>query len=274
MILQLYIAIPTYIQLLLSLIQNWTKYQIGLNLNKLSLNIDKTNYMLFHSPHRTIDINVCIKLNNRAIVCVDQTKFLGVIIDKHINWKPHISKVIGTISKTVGIISKLKWYVPGYILQCIYNTIILPHLYYCTVVWGCACPTFINKLHILQKRVARCIYNVSYCYHSSPLLKSLNMLNIFDIHKYQVGIFMYKCTNNCKISSSFKNYFTAASGVHAYNTRNQSNIYRHHSYSAIVNKSFRYYGPKLWNSFPETLRNSVSLDSFKRKLKLHLIKKY
>ena len=72
-----------------------------LSVNKLSLNVDNTNFILFGN-RKNID-NVCISMNNSIITRVRATKFLGVIIGEKLTWKDHISLVRSKLSKTVGI---------------------------------------------------------------------------------------------------------------------------------------------------------------------------
>ena len=79
------------------------KLHVWLSVNKLSLNVDKTNFILFGN-RKNID-NVCISMNNSIITRVRATKFLGVIIYEKLTWKDHISLVRSKLSKTVGILS-------------------------------------------------------------------------------------------------------------------------------------------------------------------------
>ena len=60
-----------------------------LNANKLSLNLEKTNFILF-SPKNAPKLNTDLLINNTKITEVNQTKFLGVIIDNNLNWSAHI----------------------------------------------------------------------------------------------------------------------------------------------------------------------------------------
>ena len=73
------------------------KLQLWFSINKLSLNLAKTNYMLLS------DIN--IKIKNTQILKVRVKKFLGMLIDELLNWKDHISRVKSKLSISVGIIS-------------------------------------------------------------------------------------------------------------------------------------------------------------------------
>ena len=63
---------------------------IWLRANKLSLNINKTHYMLF-SNKNVAQQNITIEIDKQPITCVTKTKFLGVIIDNKLSWKEHIS---------------------------------------------------------------------------------------------------------------------------------------------------------------------------------------
>lgn len=79
-------------------ISTWLQY------NKLFLNIDKTNYIIFHSRHKMIPTDIIkLKINNIKIVQINLPKNLGVIIDQNINWKTHTEQVALKISKTMSI---------------------------------------------------------------------------------------------------------------------------------------------------------------------------
>ena len=79
---------------LISIVSNeLTKLSIWLKANKLSLTFVKTNFMFFHPRQKKINVNVPLVLENTVIKQVTETKFLGVLIDHHLSWKPHISLV-------------------------------------------------------------------------------------------------------------------------------------------------------------------------------------
>ena len=71
--------------------------------NKLSLNIDKTNFMLFthRNSSRCIDD---IVINGIRIAGVTETKFLGVIIDNKSKWSTHILYIRKQIARGIGIL--------------------------------------------------------------------------------------------------------------------------------------------------------------------------
>ena len=59
-------------------------------MNKLSLNLTQTNFMIFHPRQKKVTVNVPFTLENTVIKQVTETKFLGVLIDQHLSWKPRI----------------------------------------------------------------------------------------------------------------------------------------------------------------------------------------
>lgn len=72
--------------------------------NNLSINFKKSNFMGFR-PLQTLDLS--IQIDNNKIDCVKETVFLGVILDEHLSWKPHILSISRKISKSIGIISQV-----------------------------------------------------------------------------------------------------------------------------------------------------------------------
>ena len=120
-----------------------------LKVNKLTLNINKTLCMLFSKKHNHADIS--IKLEDKLINRVSETKFLGVIIDDKLNWKAHISYISGKICRAIGVIIKARNLGKEALLS-LYYTLIFPYLTYCNQVWGLTFEYNLNALSKLQKR--------------------------------------------------------------------------------------------------------------------------
>ena len=108
-----------------------------LNTNKLSLNVKKTKFMIFHYRQRKKDNLIPnLKINSEPIERVTEFNFLGLTIDEHLNWSPHIQKVSNKISRTLGIMNRLKRFLPTNALRLIYNSLILPYFQYSILTWG------------------------------------------------------------------------------------------------------------------------------------------
>ena len=126
--------------------------------NKLSLNLKKTKYIIFCANNKSYpkhELNV--KLDNQIIDQVNSTTFLGVHINQHLDWKPHINHIALKMSKSIGVINKTKSFISVNARRSLYCTLVLPYIQYCNIVWAKSYTTNLEKILKLQKRVIRII---------------------------------------------------------------------------------------------------------------------
>ena len=97
-------------------------------------------------------------------------KYLGVLIDENLSWKNYLDCIITKISKTIGMIAKLRHFVPTSVLTNSYKFLILPYLSYGFLAWGNASKNYLNKMFVLQKRILRLIYFVDRKQNAIPLI--------------------------------------------------------------------------------------------------------
>ena len=79
--------------------------------NKLSLNIEKTSFVVFHSLQRRIDHRLNLRISNMFVKSDDQVKYLGLIFDSNLNWKPYLHELSKKISRGIGVLSKIRHFV-------------------------------------------------------------------------------------------------------------------------------------------------------------------
>ena len=91
-----------------------------LDANQLALNIDKTNFVIFHSPQQKIAEQIIIKFMKKKIQRKISGKFLGVLLDSNLRWKSHITELSKKLSGTIGIFCKIRHFVPLEILKALY----------------------------------------------------------------------------------------------------------------------------------------------------------
>ena len=264
---------------------------LWLSVNRLVLNIEKTNFVIFHPFNKPLKYNVTILIHKKAITEKKSIKYLGILIDSTLSWKDHITNLSKKLSRTVGILYKLRPFVNLKIMKDIYYALFYSHLVYGIHVWGSACDSSLNIIQVLQKRVVRLVtYNDTLPVFpgplpaSSPLFVKLGFLNLKDIFKFQISIFIHKCLY-LRFSDNFKDWFTLNHTKHDYITRhnysNPSNKVASNSLfipqartSNYGLKMLKVKGPKIWNSLPPVIRTTQSPYSFKRSLKLHFISTY
>jgi predicted dinucleotide-binding enzyme len=120
--------------------------------NKLTLNKDKTEYIIIGSRQRISNL-----VTDHKIELGRKSKTLGVIIDEHLLWNHQIQNTVTKASKGIGLMRRIKQFVPKSTLVKIYNAIVLSHFDYCSLVWDNCCDYLKNKLQKLQNRAARII---------------------------------------------------------------------------------------------------------------------
>ena len=149
---------------------------------------------MFHTSRRNV-IYPNLKVNNSNIERVTQFNFLGVILHSHMTWNKHINHISTKIARSMGILYRLRNVYPEYVLNTIYNTLILPHFHYCLLLWGSVVKDN-HSLHLLQKKALRIITYSDYLAHTEPLCKRLRILKISDMFSVALWKFYYKLMNN------------------------------------------------------------------------------
>ena len=262
---------------------------LWLSVNRLALNIDKTNFLIFHPFNKPLKFNVTIMINNKAICEKNSIKYLGVLIDSTLSWKEHISCISNKISRTVGILYKIRPFVTTKIMKDIYYALMYSYLVYAVEVWGSACDSHLSNLLIIQKRAIRLMtYKDQFplipgpLHPSNPLFRELQILKVNDIFMLQIAKFVHKCINK-NIISNFDQWFLLNREVHAHMTRSNfdnscigtNNLFIPYGRTSNYGlKKIKVNGPKIWNSLPSEIRNIKSLIKFKTVVKNYLLECY
>lgn len=240
--------------------------------NKLSLNVGKTNYMLF-SKHQTRPPDMVLSIGDEVLKQVNSTKFLGLHIDDCLKWDKHIEHCRKKISSGIYAMNVSKHILSSDNLKILYNSLVLPYLNYGTILWGNTYLKYTNKLEILQKKAIRCISKVGYNEHTMPYFCKYRILKLCDIYKYQMSQMGYKFVNS-KLPIPLMRLFKRNDDVHNINTRQIHNIYLPKVKLELVKRSFIYECPNIWSGLDNKIRSITSLTSFKSQIRRLLISQY
>ena len=129
-------------------LSNW------LNANKISLNVSKTELIVFKPKKKKLDYDLKFKLNGKRLYPTNSVKYLGIKIDDKLNWKEHINDIAIKLNRANAMLYKIRDFVNHNCLRSIYYAIFDSHLNYSTIVWG-QNKSAINRLVILQKKALR-----------------------------------------------------------------------------------------------------------------------
>jgi hypothetical protein len=242
-----------------------------LQCNKLSLNIDKTKFMIFSSKRRDFTaVENGVIINGNKVEKVSEIKFLGVVLDCKLSWSSHIQKIRNKIAKSIGVICQARKILKSNTLRLLYNTFIQPHLIYCIEIWGGTYSTYLIPLIKIQKKAIRIISSVPARTHTEPLFVKHNILNVSKLYQYFIAIFMYKYTKE-QLPDFCKNLFTSNNNVHDYNTRQRTQLHVPVTSSNLFKRTIRFKGVSIWNSLCSTdIKINCSIFCFKKTLKKFL----
>ena len=102
--------------------------------NKLSLNLSKTKYIIF--SHNAVPQNLDIFIRNEKLSRVSNTNFLGIHIDEKLTFKHHVNFLSNKISRSIGILYRIKSFLPSSVLISLYYAFVQSHLSYGIFVHG------------------------------------------------------------------------------------------------------------------------------------------
>ena len=228
--------------------------------NKLSLNVSKSKYMVFHSPQKAISTLKSLKptINGIPLSKTTEFNFLGTIITETLSWKAHSNYVGNKLARTIGIMKRLKHTLPRSSLLLLYNSLFASVINYSTLVWGL---TSAERLIKLQKKAVRIICGEKYNAHTEPLFKMLRILKFDDIVKLMSLQFYFKYSNNL-LPHHFENIFSFDSVNHGYDTRGKNISRPQIPKKSFTSRCIRYHIPSLLKIIPSQILDKVHTHSF------------
>lgn len=241
--------------------------------NDVFLNVDKTKAIMISTKPNLRKINLenfKLSINKKTIQWVTQIKYLGIIIDKNLNFNIHFEEICKKLSKKIGFLRRVSKDVSLYTRIIIYNTVIRPHYQYCCTILYLLNTGQKNKLQVLQNRAMRSILKCNKYTPINSMLSVLNWLSIIDLINYYTMIFIHKI----KIRQ-YPNYLEISKNreIHSYPTKS-SNHFRLERYNKQATKhSVFYEGVKAYNSLPVEITNAQTIKQFKRKYLKHIQEK-
>ena len=256
-------------QLMMMLRTEMYKYKLWFDRNKLSLNLSKTKCMVF--GNRQIPADIQLTIDNIKIERVYENKFLGVILDHRLCWKPHAEHVSKKMAKSFTIINRAKHLLNPNSLHTLYCAMILPYLNYCSEVWGNTHKTTLNALTILQKRAVRVINNAGYRDHTHTLFLQSHLLKFKDMVDFKTLQIMYKARHN-QLPANVRNKFLDKEG--GYNLRRPLNFKKPVTRTHLKTRSISSYGVTLWNELEDELKICKNITQFKNRVKNTIFNRY
>ena len=204
-----------------------------------------------------MDYKLKVKINGRKLYPSDNVKYLGIYLDSHLNWSKHCEYLATKLSRTNGILSKIRHYVPHETLRKIYFALFSSIMTYASQIWGQSENRHVNRIVKLQNRAVRIINFAQYQSPKDILYKESNSLKFSDNVKVLNLLFAYDSLKGT-VPSCLKNIFTLQNSIHSYLTRasiqNQITLPRPQIEQFGV-KSIEFQTASTWNKLVNELKN-------------------
>ena len=251
----------------LKILTSWLKA------NKIALNASKTEILIFRNPKKPINYDLKLSLDGNRLYPSKYVKYLGVLIDPHLNWSYHTKILAPKLSRAAGMLAKMRHYVTPEILRNLYFGIFSSLMTYGAQIWGQYINSHIKRIIKLNDKAIRIINFAQYDENPSQYYKKSNILKFQDFIKLSNFIYIHDHFNN-RLPSSLLNKYEYIHTNHNHQTR-----ISHASCVKLSNSNTIEYGIhsisgqacRHWNSLQVTIKN---LNTLPRNSCKEIIRKY
>ena len=269
---------PTSIQTDINTLVNWCDNM------QMSYNIEKCHTLHLGSKNKSHQYTMYKQCNTRRstnsisydlvfhkLEEVEYEKDLGVIIDRNLNFRKHISTKINKANSLLHLIKHTFKYLDINMFNQLYKGLIRPHLEYASPAWSPSWRKDIENLEKVQRRATRMI----------PMLQDLTyperlqhlQLPTLAYRRLRIDLLlMYKLSHNlitldsntyCTKCKHNTNMLTPSNSI---TTRGHNIKYQIQHHHGIRNRFFTTRVIKHWNSLHTDTVNAHSINTFKLKL--------
>ena len=251
-----------------------------LKANKISLNVDKTEILVFHHVNKDINYDIRIKLDGKRLYPSNYVKYLGLLIDPHLTWSFHTKSLASKLTRAIGMLAKVRHFVNKSTLHNIYNGIFSSLLNYGCQIWGQHINSYVKRIIKLQEKAIRVINFADFRAPTSKLYKSSNILKFTDNIILNNYLYVHDSFNR-RIPTPLQGRMVYLHATHSSYTRISKMqcvklpIARTTEYglNSIISQAARN-----WNVIQITCNNDpfhlMTRNQCKQKLKAYLIEKY
>ena len=240
--------------------------------NKLTINDDKTKFMLYHTINKPVPKKcVSIKTNVMDIERVDNFKYLGIYLDEILHWNKHVEYVCNPLIKFFGIFNHIKCKVSLKLSRQLYYAFIYSKIKYGMEVYGSCSSTNIGKIQTMQNKLMKLLLRLRRMTPTNELHMHLNILKVSDIYKSNVLSFVNEILSG-RSPDIFKNYFILKNNQYDMRRKGQLNVPP--CRTQICDKAVRVFGASQWNRLETCMLQYRFKKCFKKQLLKYYLSRY
>jgi hypothetical protein len=240
--------------------------------NKLKLNGDKSEVMIFSSRHYQDITDISVSIDGVSITSSETVKNLGVYLDRTLSMEKHVSSVSKNCYFHLRNIGHIRRLLNKDATRSLVQNLVTSRLDYCNVLLCSATDSTVKRLQLVQNTAARIITKTGRREHITSELMDLHWLPIKRRVEYKVLVHTFRALHGLSPSyiAEMIDHYKPARTLRSQNST--SLIVPRYESVTFGEKSFKVKAAKLWNSLPNDIRNVLVLDSFKNMLKTYLFK--
>ena len=265
----IWLSAPTCSELNISLQQELQSVVEWIRKNKLVLNVLKTNSIIFGTTHTLqLQPELNLVINNVPVKQVQETKLLGVVLDKKLLWTKQIDKMVSKMGSAVSVVKRCAAFMSLRLIKLVLQSLVLSVLDYCPVVWSSTSEENIKKLQIVQNRAARIALHCGYRTNIIDMHNFLGWLSVKKRLLYSLLVFFRNILISKKPSILYKNvYFSSDRHKHATRHATRGNFTLPKSKTNTIKRMVMYRAMQEWNKLPENIAQENSKIIFKKLVK-------
>ena len=249
-----------------------------LSANKLKLNPDKTEFILFGSRNVRTKLRKFFPVNilGNLLSPVDAIKNLGVWFDSDFSFSCHVRNTCKASFVHIRDLKRLRGYLTREAAFLAANALVGSRLDYCNSLFRGLSALDIRRLQCVQNSLARIVANTTKYSHITPVRKSLHWLPVLHRSVFKTALLVYKFLHSGH-PKYFEPFLKPRHSVYRTRRSQSDGVLLEVPHCASIYKSKKHFGlsfaydaPRIWNDLPDDVRSAKSLSSFRKKLKTYL----
>ena len=239
--------------------------------NKLTLNPSKTKFLIIGTPQQRTKLNCkTLVFGSSDLSITPCARNLGVMIDSDLSYHQHITKITQTSYLQIRQIRRVRHSLDLNSAVLLGNSLVSSRLDYCNSLFYGLPKSSLKRLQRVQNTLARVV--ISSCKkhdHIQPVLRELHWLPVDKRIEFKLATLTYKVLETNQ-PSYLSELLRRHAPIRSLRSGEKNLLVLPNLKSANGRRSFAYSAPAIWNSLPESIRNSSSLTIFRKQLKTHL----
>ena len=224
----------------------------------MQFNPDKCEVLTVTNKRNPIEYDY--NIHDQTLNKVHKSKYLGVSIDRKLNWNSHIDMISKKANSVRAFLQRNTKMCPRNIKDRCYTTYVRPIVEYASSVWDPCTSKYINKLEAVQRRAARYVFS-DFRRESSPtsMMQQLGWPTLLARRSQAKAVMMYKIVNKLVDIPEAVHLTRRESSTRGHNAR------FHQPYTRVLAYKHSFFPStiRIWNSLPENLTQKPSLESFR-----------